>query len=379
MTIKKIGYCKLKSKFGRAMNLKINLKNKSFFNALPLMLYFFLFVGGNVHSQEMNKLIDLRGLWRFTIGDDAKWSKPETNTSDWEIVKVPSSWENEGFHGYDGYAWYRKNFKVPSTYKGKSIALNLGRVDDVDEVYFNGQLIGYSGSFPPDYFTAYYAWRNYTIPENLIRYDKDNVIAVRVYDAELDGGILEGEIGLYEMKNWDLNLVGIWKFTVDDDPSYKEKNYNNKNWDNIYVPGYWEVQGYEDYDGYAWYRYTFYVPEKLKGKKLVLLAGKIDDFDETYLNGKLIGSTGPINNIPRRMDNRSEWQKVRNYNIPENVLQFGKENTIAIRVYDGYVNGGIHDGPLAILTQENYTKYWRKERSENTQSLWDKFWEDLFD
>lgn len=356
------------------------MKASKFCHALPLMLCFFLFVDGNeVHSQELNKLVDLRGLWRFTIGNNESWSGINVNTDDWEIVRVPSSWENEGFHGYNGYAWYRKTFKVSSTYKGRSIALFLGRIDDVDEVYLNGKLIGYSGKFPPDYSTAYFAWRKYPLQENLVNFDKENVIAVKVYDSELDGGILEGDVGLYEMKNWDVDLTGIWKINFSDKGSFKEKNYNDKDWETIYVPCYWENQGYKNYDGYAWYRYTFYVSEKLKGKKLVLVAGKIDDFDETYINGKLVGSTGPINNIPDRMDNRQEWQELRTYDIPENVLQFGKENTIAIRVYDGYVNGGIHEGPLAILTQENYTKFWRKHRTTNNKSLWEKFWEGFFD
>gem|GEM_PF-6240289 len=33
---------------------------------------------------------------------------------------------------------------------------------------------------------------------------------------------------------------------------------------------------------------------KLKERALVLLPGRIDDFNETYLNGKLIGRTGRL-------------------------------------------------------------------------------------
>lgn len=371
---------KEKPNFILALKFKMIMKASKFLHALPFMLCFFLFVDGKeVLSQELNKIVDLRGLWRFTIGDDENWKETNVNTDDWEIIRVPSSWENEGFHGYNGFAWYRKTFKVPPAYKGRSIALLLGRIDDADEVYLNGKLVGYSGSFPPDYSTAYFAWRKYPVQEHMINFDKENVIAVRVYDSELDGGILEGAVGLYEMKNWDIDLTGIWKINFSDKDSFKEKNHNDKDWEDIYVPGYWENQGYKSYDGYAWYRYTFYVPEKLKGKKFVLLAGKIDDFDETFINGKFVGSTGPINNIPYRMDNRKEWQELRTYDIPENVLQFGKENIIAIRVYDGYVNGGIHEGPLAILAQENYTKFWRKHGATGSKNLWEKFWEGFFD
>ncbi len=33
--------------------------------------------------------------------DDSKWDK----------ITVPSSWENQGFRGYNGYAWYRVSFE----------------------------------------------------------------------------------------------------------------------------------------------------------------------------------------------------------------------------------------------------------------------------
>ena len=41
-------------------------------------------------------VIDLEGNWKFSIGDDSAWASPDYNDQDWEEIKVPSSWENEG-------------------------------------------------------------------------------------------------------------------------------------------------------------------------------------------------------------------------------------------------------------------------------------------
>jgi sialate O-acetylesterase len=350
---------------------------KKMFTQTYIILFLSLIFGNSLLAQTSKKRITLNGLWRFSIGDNKEWSKENYDDKTWEIIKAPSSWEDQGFHGYNGYAWYRKKVVIPSKLKEKSLSLFLGRIDDVDEVFLNGELIGSSGSFPPDYSTAYYAWRKYSIPENIIKFDRENTIAVRVYDAELSGGILEGELGLFELLGWDINLTGLWKFNISDDPNWKEKNYDDNNWDKIYVPGNWEAQGFPGYDGFAWYRINFFVPQRLKGKELLLVAGKIDDFDETYVNGQLVGSTGPIKKIPRRMENRSEWDKLRVYSIPQNLLLFGKENSIAIRVYDGFLNGGIHYGPIAILTKENYSNYLKSNKEERTKNIWESFWEDL--
>lgn len=108
--------------------------------------------------------VNLAGQWKFSIGDDIKCSTPAFNDANWENIKVPSPWENEGFNGYDGYAWYRKHFNIPLSLKGKSVYLSMGYIDDCDEVYVNGHLVGFSGSFPPNYYTAYNALRMYPCP-----------------------------------------------------------------------------------------------------------------------------------------------------------------------------------------------------------------------
>ncbi|MHC4743980.1 MAG: acetylxylan esterase, partial [Planctomycetota bacterium] len=104
-------------------------------------------------------------------------------------------WEEAGFAEYDGYAWYRVRFYLPRDWKRSTdkthdfLVLSLGYVDDVDVTYFNGEKVGETGVFPPEYVAAYAVERDYRIPKKLIRWGKSNVIAVRVYDDTGPGGI----------------------------------------------------------------------------------------------------------------------------------------------------------------------------------------------
>lgn len=334
------------------------------------------------NAQELRKLIDLKGNWYFTLGDNLSWGKENTNTKDWDEIKVPSAWEDEGYFGYDGFAWYRKNFEFHPRFNNSSLLLRLGRIDDVSQIYLNGKQIGSFGSFPPTYKTAYYQWIEIALPKELFNVNKTNSISIRVYDAEMSGGIVEGEISVYEIINelpLLLDLSGIWKFSDSDDMSYKNPAYDDSKWDNLIVPGKWESQGFSDYDGIGWYRKKFTVSSKLRDKKLVVLLGKIDDIDEVYLNGKLIGSTGNFKKL-KDFNKENQWQRLRSYFIIDNsLINFGGENVISVRVYDGFQDGGIFEGPIGIAEQSEYAKYFRKvkqrEERKNKNSFWDWFFD----
>jgi len=326
-------------------------------------------------ADEWRELVNLKGSWKFSIGDDKEWSKIEFDDSNWEEIKTPSSWEDEGYHGYNGYAWYRKRFYIPPHSRNKSIYLSLGYIDDVDEVYLNGHLIGSSGSFPPEFRTAYNAYRKYPVSPDLFNDGKENVIAVRVYDSQLIGGIISGDISVmvFESINLEVNLEGIWKFKPGDDLSWKEPNLVDDHWDSLSVPSKWEIQGYQYYNGFAWYRKKFYVDMMLEDENLILLLGKIDDIDQCYLNGEMIGSTGDFIITPVTNNFTNEWSELRGYYIPENLIGYGEVNVISVRVYDGFQDGGIYQGPIGITTQEEYRNYWKEKKRKKS------FWDYIFD
>lgn len=311
-------------------------------------------------QDKYDRVVSLHGKWKFNIGDKSLWADPYFNDKAWESIYVPSKWEDEGFNGYNGFAWYRTSFEGPElSDKNGSYSLFLGYIDDVDEVFFNGHKIGSSGSFPPKYHTAFNAFRSYFIPREFINFTGKNVIAVRVYDAEIEGGIVSGEVGIYSSRKdagLVVNLRGMWDFRVtwsrsDRGVAFDEKSVNtlaasNDGWVEVMVPTIWETQGFEDYDGGAWYRKKFTVPKSLAGEDIVLLMGKIDDTDKTFLNGKLVGSM------------TDAWQSVRYYHINASQLK-ADGNVLMVFVDDPQGNGGIYEGPVGFMKQSDFTKYMR--------------------
>ena len=311
--------------------------------------------------------LDLNGRWKFNIGDNPEWAKTSYNDNDWDRIRVGDNWENQGFPGYDGFAWYRLWITIPLAKFGsdEDFYLYLGRIDDADEVYFNGQLIGKSGSMPPHYSTAWDRKRAYSIPRELVNKTGENLLAVRVYDNQGEGGILEDGEGIMiktkrNMFSRGVNLEGLWKFAIGDNTEWSKPNVDDNDWNTILVPASWEQQGYRDYDGKAWYRKTFFVPSDYNvNEKQVLVLGKIDDIDQTFLNGTLVGKTG---NMSKMQVGGWEWSQPRYYYIIDAKLEAGKFNTISVRVFDRGGAGGIYEGPVGIVPLSYFVKYWRNNK-----------------
>ena len=80
-------------------------------------------------------------------------------------------------------------------------------------------------------------------------------------------------------------------------------------------------------DGVIWFRAKINI-ENIESDFTLIIKNGIDDVDQTYFNGHLIGNT-------------IGWDKARNYKISKKILEKG-ENSIAIRVYDGGGPGGIN-------------------------------------
>ncbi|NJO68062.1 MAG: hypothetical protein HC830_01205, partial [Bacteroidetes bacterium] len=61
-------------------------------------------------GSDYRTLVKLNGYWKFNIGDDISWASPTFNDKDWESLYLPKYWEDQGYVGYDGFAWYRKHY-----------------------------------------------------------------------------------------------------------------------------------------------------------------------------------------------------------------------------------------------------------------------------
>jgi sialate O-acetylesterase len=124
------------------------------------------------------------------------------------------------------------------------------------------------------------------------------------------------------------------------------------------VPGSWENQGYNNYDGYAVYTKKLKVTKELASQRLVLLAGRIDDADMVFINGNFVGQTGDYSG---RSSNEMHTE-FRNYFIPPGIFKVGEENVVEIRVYDSGGEGGICEGKVGLMVQEQFRAWWRSQR-----------------
>ncbi|WP_413452462.1 alpha/beta hydrolase-fold protein [Georgenia phoenicis] len=151
--------------------------------------------------------IDLSGTWRFTKGDDARYSDPDLDDSAWQELTVPedgAEWADE-----DGYGWYRVDFELPADAEGTNLVASLGYLDDVDEAFLNGVRIGGSGQFPPDARSAWFERRLYPVPADAPVFGGTNTLAVRMYDMNGGGGWYQGPIGLFSKDKIRENVHGI--------------------------------------------------------------------------------------------------------------------------------------------------------------------------
>lgn len=343
--------------------MKGKIENRSgFLRMLIVLLLFGLMV--NAYSQDLNLIKDLSGRWKFSIGDKSEWAHPDYDDSHWEKIWVPKGWEEQGFHGYDGYAWYRTSFELPECSDKLSYYLQLGYIDDVDQIFINGKKIGQTGKFPPHYTTAFNAKRLYIIPHNLLHSGKTVNIAIRVFDEGGEGGIIHGNVAIMVDQSSlfpDVDLQGDWKFNTGDCSGLPDE-MDYKDWDEIYVPSTWEDQGYKNYDGIACYVTEFELSGQFVDDRMVLLLGKIDDLDMVYLNGELIGQSSHFEIAT--VNQRSDMYKVnRGYFIPPGILNNNGNNVLVVKVLDYTGLGGIWDGSIGLITQDNYIDYWRKKRN----------------
>ncbi|GAA4310764.1 hypothetical protein GCM10023149_05560 [Mucilaginibacter gynuensis] len=161
---------------------------------------------------QNGKFINLK-TGKFITGDQPEWKSPNFDDTQWKAAQIGEVWQTQGFPDYHGYAWYRIKVVIPSSLKKEaywrdSLRIHLAHVNDADETFLNGKLIGKTGAFPTDkggYQSKWPAVRNYHVAANsdIIKWDKENVIVVRVYDGGGSGGIFMGQPFIDMLEKFD--------------------------------------------------------------------------------------------------------------------------------------------------------------------------------
>ncbi len=129
--------------------------------------------------------LDLTGGWKFRIlgegpsAETADYSGTDTDDSRWE--KLPPLPGHITLKRQKNFIWLRREMTIPDNYKGRNLALYLGKIWDQEATYLNGVRIGVSGREYPAFHSDWNASSAHFLPSGLINYGGRNVIAVRQF------------------------------------------------------------------------------------------------------------------------------------------------------------------------------------------------------
>jgi sialate O-acetylesterase len=148
------------------------------------------------------------------VSDVAKpWALPATDARTWQAMTLPTAWEKLGAAEFDGGVWFRREVDVPVKWAGRDLELSLGALDDTDVTYFNGVVVGATGSEVP---SPRQVQRRYRIPASAVRAGRA-LIAVRVWDRSGNGGFMGPADALWVAPagadaRERVALSGAWRF-----------------------------------------------------------------------------------------------------------------------------------------------------------------------
>jgi sialate O-acetylesterase len=134
-----------------------------------------------------------------------KWYVTETKVDAWQRMKLPQAWEGAGLQALDGVVWFRKDIVLGAGEAGEA-TLSLGPIDDNDECYVNGKLVGKTNQYD--------APRVYKLPAGLLK-EGVNVITLKVIDTGGGGGLWGNDEQLFvETGGSRISLAGDWRYKV---------------------------------------------------------------------------------------------------------------------------------------------------------------------
>jgi sialate O-acetylesterase len=136
-----------------------------------------------------------------------RWADPALNTTDWQTMSLPQNWEFNELRQTDGAVWFRRTFTLPADATQRGASIQLGPIDESDQVWVNGQHIGETwADFNPN--------RMYTAPPSALRAGT-NVLVVRVEDYGGRGGFYgHPEQMRVESGAFQSPLSGAWQYKI---------------------------------------------------------------------------------------------------------------------------------------------------------------------
>lgn len=146
-------------------------------------------------------------------------------SADWSIVSIPEAFRNvpKGeLAPIDGYSWYRCLVDVPADWEGDEITLHVEALDDARATYINGNKVGATGTFPPQYRSGLGENGEYSVSANLWKPGSLNSVAVQVYQNDPRPNFSVAPPVLVNLsKRQGIRLNGEWQYRPGNDAKWK--------------------------------------------------------------------------------------------------------------------------------------------------------------
>ncbi|MGI8905117.1 MAG: sialate O-acetylesterase [Candidatus Sumerlaeaceae bacterium] len=115
-----------------------------------------------------------------------------------------------------------------------------------------------------------------------------------------------------------------------------------RHWKTMRLPSPWEARGLPDLDGVVWFRKQFELTEPWTHTSPTLSLAHFYDYGTVWFNGEQIAAS-------------DDWKTTVVCQVPPRLLRTGR-NTVAVRILDTHLYGGIHGTTDSLVLQTTTTE-----------------------
>lgn len=186
--------------------------------------------------------------------------------------------------------------------------------------------------------------RTEAVTELLNEARQDESQAVREVAAQALWPFFKETVSIRDRPDWDHEIQVAqtiplpregWRFQTDPQQDghlrgWFDPAFDDSAWAPIHIEEAWEPQGFK-YDGVAWYRGWFDLPDRPEHLAVEMRFGAVDECAWVWINGQYVGQhdLGP-----------EGWDRPFTLDVTS-ALRWGQRNQITVRVYDSVQAGGI--------------------------------------